>query len=109
MEREYFGVQPSKRTNTVTDGNVDYALEEDDSQYENNVNNNENCTNQSYDRYMRFRVYKSLASFNFAVTETKPFAVIYMETTSEFYVIKLESGNNGRQQYCTELTSLMAK
>jgi len=98
MEREYFGVLPTNRNSTVTDRNIDYALEEDDCPYENAVNNNENCTNQSYDRYRRFRVYKSLASFKLAVTERTPFALVFVETTSNFYVITWESGHNGRQR-----------
>jgi hypothetical protein len=76
-----------------------YAIDEGDTPFESVLNNNENCTKQSYDRYRRFRVYKSKDSVEAAIQDNKPVALVYLGYTKQFYVLVWESVNNCRERY----------
>jgi hypothetical protein len=99
MENEHFShtTALSPHVKGVEDGSQ-FAMDEGDTPYENVVHNNENCTKQSYDRYRRFRVYKSMHSFVSAVTEKQPLALVYLPDKSTFYVIIWELVNHCRER-----------
>lgn len=74
------------------------AIDEGDNPFESFVNKNENCTKQSYDRYRRFRVYKSRRTVQASFLAHQPIALVYHERTKQFYVLVWESVNHCRQR-----------
>ena len=54
-----------------------YVIDEGDSPFENVLNNNENCTKQSIDRYRRFRVYKSRRTVQESIMANQPIALFF--------------------------------
>jgi hypothetical protein len=77
----------------------DNMLDEGDCPYENVVNNNENSTSQSYDRYRRFRAYKSLQTIGSASRDKQPIAIVFIgNNRNRFFVITWESVKNSRQR-----------
>jgi hypothetical protein len=91
------------RDNNVqsVENGAQYAIDEGDSPFESVLNNNENCTKQSYDRYRRCRVYKSKDSVETAVEDNQPIALVYLGYTNKFYVLVWESVNNCRRRSMT--------
>lgn len=94
METELFR---DNNVKTIEQG-AQYAIDEGDSPFENVLNNNENCTKQSYDQYRRFRVYKSTDSVEEAIQDNQPLALVYLGYTKTFYILTWESLNNCRQR-----------
>jgi hypothetical protein len=94
MEAELF------RDNNVKsiEQGAQYAIDEGDSPFENVLNNNENCTKQSYDRYRRFRVYQSSRTVQASILANQPIALVYLGQSKKFYVLVWESVNNCRQR-----------
>jgi hypothetical protein len=69
------------------------ALDKEDSPFESIVNSNENCTEMNYDRYRRFRVYKSETSIRNSIVDLRPFAMCFLCRTNTFYVIQWKTVN----------------
>jgi hypothetical protein len=55
-----------------------YTIDEGDCPFENVLNNKENCTKQSYDRYRRFRVYQSSRTVQASILANQPIALVYI-------------------------------
>jgi hypothetical protein len=96
MEKEHMTADFVCPVAKYLEGNRDVALDEEDSPYENPINNNENCTTHTYDRYRRFRVYTSLHTLRMAVVDRRPIAVVFLRRMNLFYAIIWDSVNKTR-------------
>jgi hypothetical protein len=63
------------------------VIDESDPINEERFNNNENYTHKNYDRYRRFRVYKSLESLNECMATSKPISLVFDDISRCFYVL----------------------
>lgn len=75
-----------------------YAIDEGDSPFEQGLNNNENCTKESYDRYRRFRVYKSSGTVQASIEANQPIALVYCGRHRKIFILVWESVDNCRQR-----------
>jgi hypothetical protein len=96
MEREQRTTTKHSDVLEYTDSDQIDALDEEDSPFETGLNSNENCTNLNYDRYRRFRVYKSVESIRNAIADLRPIAMVILRRTNEFYVILWKNVNHNR-------------
>lgn len=76
----------------------DIMTEEGERMHEDTLNNNENCTRISYDRYRRFRVYKSQQTVRCTIINQNPFSLVFDQGPNAFYILTWGYLNSIRQR-----------